>query len=681
MLNPDISIIIVSYNVKTFLQHCIHSVQKASLGLNTEIFVVDNHSIDGTDEMVLREFPTVHFIGNKENLGFGKANNQALRLSTGKYVLFLNPDTLIEENTLSSFINLMEHDQEIGIAGPKILNSDGTLQLACRRSFPKPSVALPKLLGLSSLFPNSKIFGKYNLTYLDPDQSYSVDAISGSCMFCSGDLVRQLDGFDEDFFMYGEDLDLCRRVQLLGKKVYYFADTTIIHHKGESSKSAPFDSLLAFYKAMDIFFHKHFSSVYSFITTLFFRLGIVAHLTINFLGKAFNAIRRPALDSVLIVMSLCLAMLIRFPKDFIEELRHFLPILILYLAVYLIFLTIGGSYRRSKQSDFVRAAANLFPGFIVTGIFTVFFIPSAQSRFVYLISFAFMLFLLPLWRVIASRRRSKHFQEHSEAARRTLVVGAGNEGLKIAATLAQHPELGYLFVGFADKELTLPRTIGSTKDLSQLVKTRKIDHVIFSSDVFTLGEIISMIAELARFPINIKIIPEKETKIFGKTVIESLDNIPVVEMEYTVLKPSWKIAKRLIDLFIGMLLAIVLAPFAYTSKWLSGAKPIRFSDDIPNGKIWRHLKNDMEPWLYWYPMLFSLIRGEMTIVGDLKNIPEGSQRYYKPGMTSIMRSEKPALPSPEEHERFIHYYMSNFSFLLDVEIIFKTLAVKKTLTS
>ena len=677
MPNPDISIIIVSYNVKTFLQHCIHSVQKASLGLNTELFVVDNNSIDGTGDMVQREFPNVNFIGNKLNLGFGKANNQALQRSRGKYVLFLNPDTLIDENTLRVFLEFMDSNKKVGIAGPKILNSDGTLQLACRRSFPSPSIALPKLLGLSSLFPKSKLFGKYNLTYLDPNKSYAVDAVSGSFMFCRGELIRELKGFDEDFFMYGEDLDLCRRVQLKDSLVYYLADTTIIHHKGESSKSAPFDSLLAFYKAMDIFFRKHFSSLYSFITTLFFRLGILAHLTLNFFGKVFQTIRRPLLDAILISASLTASTLIRFPKSFNEEFVHFLPLLAVYALTYMLFLGIGGSYRRAKQYDFVRAAVNLFPGFFLNVFFTFFILRFAQSRLIVLIAFGFMLTLLPLWRIIGSRRRTKSFQEHSESARRTLVVGAGEEGLRIAATLGKHPELGYLFVGFSDKELSHPKTIGSTRDLSQLIKTRQIDHVIFSSDVFTLGEIISMIAELAHFPISIKIIPEKENMIFGKAVIQSLDDIPVIEMEYTILKPVWRIAKRFFDIVFAIFGIILFAPFAHISKSVSGSQAISFSDDVPGGKIWKRRKYDKQPWLYWYPMLFSLLSGKMTIVGDLKNIPDGSKRYYKPGMTSIMRSEKPALPSPEEHERFIHYYMSNFSFVLDVEIIFKTLVVKK----
>jgi GT2 family glycosyltransferase len=677
MTTPDLSIIIVSYNVKTFLQHCINSVKKASRGLDVELFVVDNKSIDGTGDMVKREFPDIHFIGNSKNLGFGKANNQALKLSRGKYVLFLNPDTLIEENTLHVLFDFMENNQHVGIAGPKILNSDGTLQLACRRSFPSPSVALPKLLGLSNLFPKSKIFGKYNLTYLDPDQSYAVDAVSGSFMFCRGELIRELNGFDEDFFMYGEDLDLCRRVQLKHMLVYYVADTTIIHHKGESSKSAPFDSLMAFYKAMDIFFRKHFSSLYSFITTLFFRLGIVAHLSLNFISKLFHAVRLPLLDILLIGGSMILAVWIRFPHDFKQGLIEFSSILAAYACIYLLFLGLGGSYRKAKQYDFVRAAANLFIGFLFNGFLTFFILRFAQSRLILLISFGLMILFLPLWRIAGSRRHSRHFQEHSEAARRTLVVGAGKEGVKIATTLGKHPELGYLFVGFADKELTHPKTIGSTADLSQLIKTRQIDHVIFSSDVFSLGDIISMMAELAHFPISIKIIPEKQNMIFGKTAIENIDDIPVIEMEYTILRPIWRISKRIIDLIAAVAGIIILAPFAFVSKWVSGSHAIAFSEDVKNGVIWQRRKNGRWPWLYWYPMLFPLLRGHMTIVGDLKIIPEGSKRYYKPGMTSIMRSEKPAQPTPEEHERFIHYYMSNFSFVLDVEIIFKTLVIKK----
>jgi hypothetical protein len=677
MINPDISVIIVSYNVKTFLQHCIHSVQKSAGNRNVEIFVVDNHSIDGTPGMVQREFPDVRFIGNDKNLGFGRANNQALREAAGKYVLFLNPDTLIEENTLDVCYDFMNEHAHVGICGPKILNSDGSLQLACRRSFPSPSVALPKLLGLSRLFPKSRTFAKYNLTYKDPDKSYPVDAVSGSFMFCRGDLIRELGGFDEAFFMYGEDLDLCRRVQLAGKQVFYLPDTTILHYKGESAKSAPFDSLMAFYKAMDIFLHKHFSSFYSFVTTLFFRMGIFFHLVARFLGKAFFAIRLPFVDVLLIAFSFTTAMFLRFdPTELSPAFQQFLPVMIGYMGVYLLFQILGGSYRLAKHYDFVRAAVNLFPGFLLNGFFTFFFMPQALSRFVFIVSFALMLLLLPSWRIIASRIRSRHFRYNAEVARRTLVVGSGEEGQRIAATLGLHPELGYLFVGFADKDLSHPKTIGSTGDLSLLVKTRSIDNVIFSSDVFSLGEIIAMVAEMAHFPVSIKIIPEKENMLFGKAVIENLDDIPVVEMEYTILKPEWRIVKRVMDVVFALSMLVFLGPLAFCVRLFSGARPVPFSEDIEHGRIWRR-KDGSEPWLYWYPMLFSLLRGEMTTVGDLKNIPEGSKRYYKPGMTSIMRSEKPALPSPDEHERFIHYYMSNFSFVLDVEIIFKTLMLKK----
>lgn len=675
-MTADLSIIIVSYNVKTYLQHCIASVKKASEGLDTEIFIVDNNSMDGSADMVAAEFPDVFLIANKNNLGFGKANNQALKKSTGRYVLFLNPDTLVEESTFSSLVDFMDNHKNIGLCGPRILNSDGTLQLACRRSFPSPSVALPKLLGLSSLFPNSKWLAKYNLTYLDPNESYEVDAVSGSFMFCRGDLVRKMGGFDEIFFMYGEDLDLCRRFQLDGYKIFYNPVTTIIHHKGESSKSAPFDSLMAFYGAMDIFFKKHFSKAYSFITTIFFRLGIAAHLLFRFISKIIYWIRLPLADALLIFMSFMLALFLRFNSaSFSIHFKEFYPVILIYTGIYLLFEALGGTFRKYKRYDFIRCAASLIPGLLVNGFITFSASSLAESRFVFFASFAFILVLLSSWRMVAFRIRSKHFKTHQEHARKTLVIGSGKEGMRIASTLAQHPELGYLFVGFADSDLSNPKTIGNTDSLVQLITTRHIDHVIFSSDRFSLGETIDMISRLGHLPVNIKIVPEKENIIYGKANLESLQDISVVNMEYTIFRLGFKFAKRSTDLLFSFLFSLILSPLAFPSKWISKSHRLQFSNDLPHCYIWENPKGK-RPFLYFYPMLLAVLAGRMSFVGDLKNIPEESKRYYKAGITNIMRSIRPAQPTPDEHERFVHYYMSNYSLLLDLEIIIKTLFLK-----
>ena len=252
----DLSIIIVNYNVKEFLQNLIHSIEKASSNLTKEIFIIDNASDDGSVDFIKEKFPQIKLFANQKNLGFGKANNIGLKEATGKYILLINPDTIVAEDTFEKMIQFFESNKNVGLAGCKILNPDGTLQLACRRSFPGPWTSFTKVTGLSSLFPNSKIFARYNLTYLDENQTYEVDAISGSFMMMRKEVYDKVGGFDEQFFMYGEDLDLCYRIQKAGYKVFYVHTTQIIHYKGESTKRSSLDETKVFYSSMHLFVKK-----------------------------------------------------------------------------------------------------------------------------------------------------------------------------------------------------------------------------------------------------------------------------------------------------------------------------------------------------------------------------------------------------------------------------------------
>jgi len=209
-----VSVIIVSYNVRSYLAHAIDAILKSNYK-QLEIIVVDNHSYDGTCDYLKENYQDIHslkVISNSENVGFGKAVNQASEVASGKYIMVLNPDTIIEENTISTLVDYINKNSNVGMVGPKILNADGTLQLACKRSFPTIKVALPKLLGLDRVFPKSRWAGKYNLTYLDPEKIHKVDAISGSCMVIKSKIFKEINGFDEKFFMFGEDLDLCKRM-------------------------------------------------------------------------------------------------------------------------------------------------------------------------------------------------------------------------------------------------------------------------------------------------------------------------------------------------------------------------------------------------------------------------------------------------------------------------------------
>ena len=261
----NVSIIIVSYNVKYFLEQCLSSVMKAirersgiSGELEAEVFVVDNNSADGSIEYLEARFPSVHFISNKENTGFAKANNQALQAARGKYILFLNPDTILPEDFFARSLQFMEANSQVGAAGVQMIDGMGRFLRESKRGFPTSWASFCKLFGLTSLFPTSKVFAKYYLGYLDENRNHEVQALSGACMLVRKEVVDKTGGFDERFFMYAEDIDLSFRIHQTGYINAYLAGITIIHFKGESTtKDSRYVKL--FYKAMIQFVEKHYT--------------------------------------------------------------------------------------------------------------------------------------------------------------------------------------------------------------------------------------------------------------------------------------------------------------------------------------------------------------------------------------------------------------------------------------
>jgi len=258
-----LSVIIVSYQVKYFLEQCLFSVEKALQGTQeTEIIVVDNHSQDGSIEYLQPKFPTVKFLVQTENHGFGAANNLALDQAKGKYILFLNPDTILPEDFFGICLSFMDRTPGIGAAGVRMVDGSGRFLKESRRGFPTPWVAFCKLSGLTALFPHSRLFAGYYLGHLPEDQTLPAPILSGACMCIPRTVLDQTGWFDERFFMYAEDIDLSHRIEQKGFTNYYIADTTILHFKGESThKDARYIKL--FYGAMVQFRRKHFKGAFS----------------------------------------------------------------------------------------------------------------------------------------------------------------------------------------------------------------------------------------------------------------------------------------------------------------------------------------------------------------------------------------------------------------------------------
>ncbi len=260
----DLGIVIVNYNTRELLRRCLETVF-ASEGLSFRVCVVDNASKDDSVEMVARDFPQVSLIANRENVGYPTANNQGLRaigfdqdVRGGiSYALLLNPDTEVPPDALQKMVAFMETHPEAGVSGPKLVRPDGSLDLACRRSFPSPLVSFYHMAGLSRLFPRSRRFGRYNLTYLDPDQGAEVDSVVGAFMLVRREAIAQAGLLDETFFMYGEDLDWAFRIKAAGWKVYYHPEVTVLHVKRAASRGSS-RAQIEFWRAMEIFYRKHY---------------------------------------------------------------------------------------------------------------------------------------------------------------------------------------------------------------------------------------------------------------------------------------------------------------------------------------------------------------------------------------------------------------------------------------
>jgi len=244
--------------VKYFLEQCLASLIKAIEPIDAEVWVVDNASTDGSVDYLRPLFPFVHFISNTVNVGFAKANNQALVKCKGRYVLYLNPDTLLPEDTLLKSLVFLSLKPSAGALGIRMIDGSGTFLPESKRSFPSPLTSFYKLTGLSRMFPSSRIFGRYALAYLNQYQNHEVDVLAGAFLMANKELLVQLNGFDEAFFMYGEDIDLSFRIQKAGFKNYYFSEGTIVHFKGESTSKGSLNYVKMFYNAMSIFVKKHY---------------------------------------------------------------------------------------------------------------------------------------------------------------------------------------------------------------------------------------------------------------------------------------------------------------------------------------------------------------------------------------------------------------------------------------
>ncbi len=652
----DISIIIVNYNVKEFILNLLSSLKKALINYSNEIIVVDNASQDGSVETIQEKFPEVMLIANQKNVGFGAANNQALEIAKGEYIVLINPDTIVREDTFSTLIKFLKSTKDAGMVGCKVLNPNGTLQLACRRSFPGPWASFTKVSGLSSLFPNSKLFAKYNLTYLDENQTYEVDAISGSFMMWKYDVYKKVGGFDSTFFMYGEDLDLCYRVQKAGYKVYYNHETEIIHYKGESTKRSSIDETKVFYDAMQIFVKKNLSSSW-FVqiilqSAIFFRKLLAI---LNIYKTVFISI---LLDGVFYSAGVYLAEHIYMNERWNGFPEMYKPLIYIVPGIIQVLISaLSGVYKKNSL-QILRSFIGLTVGLFTITFLTFFFKQFAISRAVVLITFLLSLFTFAIYRIILKVFFKIGVGENKNV--KTIVVGTSLKAVNIASKLKSNPMLLNTISGLAtinQKEVGENRAeipiICSLENIKKTILENKIEKVIFSSDDISFENIFSVVSSCRDLNVDFLVSGEEHDYLVGKSSITVLKDVPLLKVHYNISSITHKLTKSAFDYTFGIFVLIFLYPLMYILSKIanSNSKFVEMVLEVPK-----------------------VLSGKKSFVG-----PKAAQFYSglylgKPGLTGLWYTDLFDQTDSVEMNKLDLYYAKNQNIWLDIEIIGKTLS-------
>jgi len=653
----DISIIIINYNVKEFLLNLLASIGKAVKNISTEIIIVDNASDDGSIEILREKFPNIKLIANKENVGFGVANNQALESAKGKYFLLINPDAIVKEDTLKKMLEFFDKTPQVGIAGCKVLNPDGSLQFACRRSFPGPWTSFTKIMGLSKLFPKSRLFARYNLTYLDENQTYEVDAVSGAFMMMRKEVYKKIGGFDEQFFMYGEDLDLCYRAQKSGFKVFYVHNTEIIHYKGESTKRSSLDETKIFYDAMHLFVRKHFSS--SFIVESILQIAILFRKLIAFANIYKLAFLSIIVDFFTFSISVLLAVNIYsnehwkgFP-DYAKPWVYFIPALI-QIGIS----SIGGSYKK-KSFSILHTVVSLLFGMIFLSALTYFFKQVAFSRAVVLITYALVIVFFLFWRIIL-KVIFKIGLETDTKKSRTLIVASDSKAEELASKLKSTFTKLYQVVGIIGltrknfgERIGNYKILGTVDNIKKIIADEKVDKVIFSSDDLSFNQMFSIVAECQGENAEFLVAGKELDYMVGKSSITMLDDIPLLKVQYNISSYFHRASKQILDIVLATLILFLVYPFIYLFQKL------------------RSKKSKFAQFILGIPSVFT---GKKSFVGPRDSSYHGDLYVGKTGLTGFWFVENFLENDTEEIKKLDIFYAKNQNIWLDMEILGRTLS-------
>lgn len=559
-----LSVVIVNYNVEHFLEQCLHSVFKALKNTTAEVFVVDNNSVDGSVAMIKEKFPQIILIENKKNTGFSYANNQAIKVAKGEYVLLLNPDTVVEEDTFEKVIAFMDAHPEGGGLGVKMIDGKGVFLPESKRGLPTPAVAFYKIFGLSKLFPKSKTFGKYHLGYLDKDQTHEIEILSGAFMLLRKSVLDKIGLLDETFFMYGEDIDLSYRIILGGYTNYYFPETRIIHYKGESTKKSSVNYVFVFYRAMVIFAEKHFSQNNAKLFSALINFAIYLRAGLAILVRFLKSIALPAFDFGIIFSGLI------FIKEYYEKNIRFTEggsyseLLIsvafpLYTIIWMFTIYLSGGY--DKPIRLLKIIRGVLVG---TGIILIAYslLPEEYrfSRALILFGMIWVMVAYLFSRIALHFSGIKTFNLNPEKSKRIAIIGTQQEFERVNSLLKQtNINSSFLcFVSAYKDGMQNTNYVGNINQIEEVIEIYKINEVIFCSRDISSQEIINHMHTLVSADVDFKIAPPESISIIGSNSIDTAGDLYIIDVN-SISKPKNKRNKRLFDIVFGFIF-LALSP-------------------------------------------------------------------------------------------------------------------------
>jgi O-antigen biosynthesis protein len=568
-----ISVIIVNYNVKYFLEVCLHSVQRALEGIPSEIIVVDNNSKDGSCDLVRKQFPSVCLIENRENQGFSKANNQAADIAQGAFILFLNPDTVMPEDFCRKMLAYMEAHPEAGAIGPRLIDGKGRYAPDGKKSFPSLSVAIFKTSGIHKLFPKSPYFNKYYAAHVGEYETAEVDILSGCCMMVRSSMLQELGHvFDEDYFMYCEDFDLCYRIHRAGYKNIYFPEVHLIHYKGESTRKASLSYVRIFNDALLTFVRKNYSKPNARWFLLFINFGIMLRAILGVARQVLRILRLPLLDAVLLFVSLYFLMefWIREVKNIPEiPLRSIYLTYPVYILIWILSLFLNGAYDQPYRV--LRVVRGMLVGTVLCLAYFGLLSPELRhSRAVIVFTGTMGAVLLVALHELFFRLGIIKTNSSEDGPRKAVLVADEPVFHQAAQLLSRFFYAPEVYGRISSDQGAGQSALAKVEQMKPLLFTAGINEVIFCVNGLSYATILDTMQTCGP-SYNYKIHLPGSQSFVGSNSSQNAGDLYTMDQRYNLSRFHQRRNKRMVDIFLGVL-GILCSPVLVFLVY----KPVKF---------------------------------------------------------------------------------------------------------